>query len=249
LARLKPVYLGDDLYSRQPICESVQALKADFLFTAKPTSHPTLMAWLAGIEPPSRAQRVKKGRGFQTHRYRWLEGVPIRDGKDALIVNWLEIEIVNRRRQGHLQEFLGHLAAGHRGQCRRTRRLRPRPLEDREREFQRAQDQGVQSRAQLRPRQKKPRSPTRHHEPSRLRLAYAVRSHRKGLAKGTRAYRHAKALLSGHRGHHRIPSLPKLGRPYPNPHRRPTTPGGLASQIATHPTNNPKTPNAFPQAS
>jgi hypothetical protein len=95
LARLKPVYLGDDLYSRQPICESVQALGADFLFVAKPTSHTTLMEWLAGIEPPSRAQRVKKGRAFQTHRYRWLEGVPIRDGKDALIVNWLEIEIVN----------------------------------------------------------------------------------------------------------------------------------------------------------
>jgi hypothetical protein len=29
-----------------------------------------------------------------THRYRWLEAVPLRDGKPALIVNWLEIEIV-----------------------------------------------------------------------------------------------------------------------------------------------------------
>jgi hypothetical protein len=95
LAHLKPVYLGDDLYSRQPICESVQALGADFLFVTKPASHPTLMEWLAGIALPSREQRVKKGRRFQTHRYRWLEGVPIRDGKDALLVNWLEIEIVN----------------------------------------------------------------------------------------------------------------------------------------------------------
>jgi hypothetical protein len=95
LARLKPVYLGDDLYSRQPICAQVQSLGADFLFVAKPSSHPTLMQWLAGIEPPSLEQRVKKGRAFQTRCYRWLEGVPIRDGKDALIVNWLEIEIVN----------------------------------------------------------------------------------------------------------------------------------------------------------
>jgi hypothetical protein len=30
-----------------------------------------------------------------THRYRWIEGVPIRDSKDALAVNWLEIEIVD----------------------------------------------------------------------------------------------------------------------------------------------------------
>ncbi len=95
LARLKPVYLGDDLYSRQPICESVQALGADFLFVAKPASHPTLMDWLAGVELPRHEERVKKGRGFQTHRYRWLEAVPIRDGEDAALVNWLEIEIVN----------------------------------------------------------------------------------------------------------------------------------------------------------
>jgi hypothetical protein len=95
LGRLKPVYLGDDLYSRQPICESVQGLGADFLFVAKPSSHPTVMEWLAGIELPCHEERIKKGRRFVTHRYRWLEGVPIRDGKDALAVNWLEIEIVN----------------------------------------------------------------------------------------------------------------------------------------------------------
>ena len=95
LARLKPVYLGDDLYSRQPICQAVQALGADFLFVAKPTSHPALIEWLAGVELPRHEERIKKGRQFQTHRYRWLEAVPIRDGKDALIVNWLEIEIVN----------------------------------------------------------------------------------------------------------------------------------------------------------
>ncbi len=42
LARLKPAYLGDDLYSCQPICESVQDLGGHFLFVAKPSSHPTL---------------------------------------------------------------------------------------------------------------------------------------------------------------------------------------------------------------
>jgi hypothetical protein len=29
------------------------------------------------------------------HRYRWIHDVPLRDGKDALKVNWFEIEIVN----------------------------------------------------------------------------------------------------------------------------------------------------------
>ena len=41
-AHLKPIYLGDDLASRQPACQAVQASGANFLFTAKPTSHKTL---------------------------------------------------------------------------------------------------------------------------------------------------------------------------------------------------------------
>jgi hypothetical protein len=40
-------------------------------------------------------QKIKQGARFVTHRYRWLEGVPLRDGKDAMLVNWLEIEIVD----------------------------------------------------------------------------------------------------------------------------------------------------------
>jgi hypothetical protein len=36
-----PVYLGDDLHSRQPICRAVQAAGGHFLFVCKPSSHPT----------------------------------------------------------------------------------------------------------------------------------------------------------------------------------------------------------------
>jgi len=36
---------------------------------------------------------VKRGRKRFTYRYRWLSDVPLRDGDDALKVNWLEIEI------------------------------------------------------------------------------------------------------------------------------------------------------------
>ena len=95
LARLKPIHLGDDLYSRQPICEAVQAVGGHFLFVAKPGSHPTLHDGLDGVELPVPEERVKKGHGFQTHRYRWLTNAPIRDGKDPLTVNGLDIEIIN----------------------------------------------------------------------------------------------------------------------------------------------------------
>ena len=94
-AHLKPIYLGDDLASRQPTCDAVRAVGAHFLFTAKPSSHKTLYEWLDGADVPVMEQKIKQGARFVTHRYRWLEGVPLRDGADALVVNWLEIEIVD----------------------------------------------------------------------------------------------------------------------------------------------------------
>jgi hypothetical protein len=93
--RLKPIYLGDDLSSRQPTCEAVLAAGGHFLFTAKPSSHKTLYSWLDGAEVPAMQLKVKQGARFVTHRYRWLASVPIRDGKDAMLVNWFEIEIVD----------------------------------------------------------------------------------------------------------------------------------------------------------
>ena len=39
-ARLKPIYLGDDLFSRQPICEAVRAVGGHFLFVCKPVVPP-----------------------------------------------------------------------------------------------------------------------------------------------------------------------------------------------------------------
>jgi len=95
-ARLKPIYLGDDLMSRQPICKSVQEVGANFIFTAKPSSHKTLYEWIEGAELSTHRQTVKKGRSYSTFHYRWIKDIPIRDGKDALRVNWFEISIVNK---------------------------------------------------------------------------------------------------------------------------------------------------------
>ena len=92
-ARLRPVYLGDDLFSNQPICEAVQATGGKFLFVCKPTTHPLIQEYLTGVRVPSRTVRIKRGRETFTHRFRWMTGVPLRDSKDALTVNWLEIEI------------------------------------------------------------------------------------------------------------------------------------------------------------
>ena len=94
-AALKPIYLGDDLFSRQPLCEAVTAAGGDFIFTCKPSSHPLIQEYVAGAELTTCEKTIKKGKKRVLHRYRWLCGIPLRDGKDALTVNWFEIEITD----------------------------------------------------------------------------------------------------------------------------------------------------------
>ena len=94
-APLNPIYLGDDLFSHQPMCEAVLAAKGHFLFVCKPATHTLIQEYITGVRLESVTERIKQGRAWFTRRYRWMNGVPLRDGKDALKVNWLEIEIVD----------------------------------------------------------------------------------------------------------------------------------------------------------
>jgi hypothetical protein len=96
-AALDPVYLGDDLFSRQPLCQAVLDTGGHVIFVCKPSSHPLIQEYLIGADLPVLEQTVKRGKQRVVHRYRWLHDVPLRDGRDALIVNWFEIEIINAR--------------------------------------------------------------------------------------------------------------------------------------------------------
>jgi len=95
LLPLKPVYLGDDLFACQPIAEAVKAGGGDFLMTAKPDSHKTLYDFMSGAEVNELVVNQKDGRKKITARYRWFIGAPLRDGKDALAVNWIGVTFTN----------------------------------------------------------------------------------------------------------------------------------------------------------
>lgn len=96
-AALDPVYLGDDLFSRQPLCQAVLDTGGHLIFVCKPSSHPLIQEYLTGADLAVLEQTLKRGKQRFVHRYRWLQDVPLRDGRDALIVNWFEIEIINAR--------------------------------------------------------------------------------------------------------------------------------------------------------
>ena len=91
--RLRPIYLGDDLFSRQPICEATLESGGHFIFVCKPDSHPAIEEFRVGIVLDQLSQRVRRGKQWVTHKYQWLTGVPLRGDAKAITANWLMIEI------------------------------------------------------------------------------------------------------------------------------------------------------------
>jgi hypothetical protein len=87
--------LGDDLYCKQPLCEAFIREGLNFILVCKPDSHKTLYEWVAGLAATGDVQTLEVNRRAGKHRYtdtyRFVEQVPLRDGKGALDVNWCEL--------------------------------------------------------------------------------------------------------------------------------------------------------------
>jgi hypothetical protein len=96
-ARLNPIYLGDDLFSRQPLCEAAINAGGHFLFVCKPSSHALIEEYQRGVALHVHEESVKRGKQRYAYRYTWLCDVPLRDGRHAIRVNWLQIEILNAK--------------------------------------------------------------------------------------------------------------------------------------------------------
>jgi hypothetical protein len=93
---LRPIYLGDALFSCQPLAEAVLESGADFLFVCKKDGHKTLYEYVDGASLYERTVLERRpGKRSLTYRYGWIEAVPLRDGKDALAVNWLGVTITD----------------------------------------------------------------------------------------------------------------------------------------------------------
>jgi hypothetical protein len=97
LSPLRPVYLGDDLFACQPVAAPIKDNGDDFIFTCKESSHKALYDFIDGAEPERHEEKLRKRNTCETFRYRWIEFVPLRDGKDAMLVNWIGFEIVDAK--------------------------------------------------------------------------------------------------------------------------------------------------------
>src|SRR3954453_12121022 len=98
LKHLRPVFLGDDLFACQSMATAIQDAGGNFILTCKPSSHQTITEYLYGSSlEEHRATAVTPGKGRSTTIYRWLSGVPLRATTDAMMVNWVSIEILNSK--------------------------------------------------------------------------------------------------------------------------------------------------------
>ena len=76
---------------------SVLALEngLDFILVCKPDSHKTLYEWLEEFDAMGAIKTVVKkrwtGKVYEIDTYRFANQVPLRDGDDALYVNWCEL--------------------------------------------------------------------------------------------------------------------------------------------------------------
>jgi hypothetical protein len=63
----------------------------DFIFTCKEMSHKALYDFINGAEPERIEEKIRRGKAVE--RLSLDAGVPLRDGKDAALVNWIGFEI------------------------------------------------------------------------------------------------------------------------------------------------------------
>jgi hypothetical protein len=91
---LKVTLLGDDLYCHQPLCQQFLAQGFNFILVCRPESHATLYEHLEGIALPRVTMKRWSGKVEETYIYRYLNGVPLKDGDDALLVNWCDLTVI-----------------------------------------------------------------------------------------------------------------------------------------------------------
>ena len=98
-------FLGDDLYSHQPMCEAILDAGMNFIFTCLPTSHTALYEQLRFLESTDevKTMTIEKSNksSKEVHRYRYVNRIALRGTQPALNVNWCEL-VVTRQSDGKI---------------------------------------------------------------------------------------------------------------------------------------------------
>ena len=98
---LRVTLLGDDLYCNQPMIERILEKGLSFILTCKPKSHPWLTEWVTVADPEEDLHQFSvtrwTGKKRLSDTYQYANAVPIKDGKNALPVNWVQMTSTNEQ--------------------------------------------------------------------------------------------------------------------------------------------------------
>lgn len=86
---------GDGLYSKQPFIDELKAANMSFILVAKPLDHKILFEWVKDMLALKAGHQMsfidRKGR---THKYRWVNDIPLNGSIDADQVNFFDYRII-----------------------------------------------------------------------------------------------------------------------------------------------------------
>lgn len=98
--QMKFTFLADDLYCKQPFLERVLYRQMNFIVSCKPGSHKNLYDWIemarSGGDLNIVKQTIKEGKKRLEETYEYLNNVPLRDGDDAMRVNFVQVTTSDR---------------------------------------------------------------------------------------------------------------------------------------------------------
>lgn len=98
-ADLGTTILGDDLYSNQPFCKLLLNYSLNFIFTCKPSSHKIMYEMLHGYDclgtTKNFVNKTRVKNKLHTETYKYINGIRIKDGQDALNLNWCSVTVTD----------------------------------------------------------------------------------------------------------------------------------------------------------
>lgn len=91
--------LADDLHCQQPLCALLREHHLNFIMTCKPDSHKTLYEEGALLEKIGGVSHITlrhwNGSFYEQWQCRYVNQVPLREGRDALQINFCEVTITH----------------------------------------------------------------------------------------------------------------------------------------------------------
>jgi hypothetical protein len=80
------------------MCKAIADKGYSFIFTCKPQPHPRVSETVKNSYLHEKTRREWNGRHHLVYRYRWLNGVEIRDSRETLKVDYVYFEIENEEK-------------------------------------------------------------------------------------------------------------------------------------------------------